>query len=381
MNRRSFLLSSAAAAGVDLQGAQATHSNQTAAKTMKFGVPVVAGPMDAVLLKDYDPHSSLVVPATKVEKARFPAIDVHTHSHMCQIRTREDAASWVRTMDEVGIETSVVFTDAIGAEFDRQEELFKPFGKRFLVFCSMDVRSIDARDYSARVVRELERCVQHGARGLGEVSDKGWGMQGNAQSPLPRSKRMHPDDPRLDALWEKCAELKIPVNVHIADHPSCWQPLGPHQERTPDFQVFNLYEKDVPSYQELLDRRDRMLQNHPRTTFIAAHLGNQGNDLASLAKVLDRYPNLYVDISARDYEVGREPRFALRFLTRYQERVLFGTDMGRDEAMYRGWWRLLESGDEFIPGRLWWRLYGLEAPSPVLEKLYTGNSRRILNWS
>src|SRR5689334_6905315 len=104
MNRRSFLLSSAAAAGVDLQGAQATHSNQTAAKTMKFGVPVVAGPMDAVLLKDYDPHSSLVVPATKVEKASFPAIDVHTHSHMCQIRTREDAASWVRTMDEVGIE-------------------------------------------------------------------------------------------------------------------------------------------------------------------------------------------------------------------------------------------------------------------------------------
>jgi predicted TIM-barrel fold metal-dependent hydrolase len=366
---------------MDPQAAEVTHSSRPAAKTMKFGVPVVAGPMDTVLLKDYDPHSSLVVPVTKVEKAQFPAVDVHTHSHMCQIRTREDVSSWVRTMDEVGIETSVVFTDAIGAEFDRQAELFKPFGKRFLLFCSMDARGIDAPDYGARVVRELERCVQHGARGLGEVTDKGWGMQGNAQSPLPRSKRMHPDDPRLDALWEKCAELKIPVNVHIADHPSCWQPLGPHQERTPDFQVFNLSEKDAPSYEELLAHRDRMLQNHPRTTFIAAHLGNQGNDLASLAKVLDRYSNLYLDISARDYEVGREPRFALKFLTRYQDRILFGTDMGRDEAMYRGWWRLLESGDEFIPGRLWWRLYGLETPSPVLEKLYAGNSRRILNWS
>jgi uncharacterized protein len=381
MNRRSFLLSSAAAAGLDVQPAEGARPNQTPAKITKFGVPIIAGPMDTVLLKDYDPYSSLVVPVTNIEKARFPAVDVHTHSHMCQIHTRDDAASWARTMDEVGIETSVVFTDSIGDEFDHQAKLFKPFGKRFLVFCSMDAHGIDEPDYSARVVRELEHCVRNGARGLGEVTDKGWGMQGNAESPLPRSKRMHPDDTRLDALWEKCADLNVPVNVHIADHPSCWQPPGPHQERTPDFQVFNLYEKDVPSYEELLSRRNRMIGNHPRTTFIAAHLGNQGNDLASLAKTLDRYPNFYVDISARDYEVGREPRFALKFLSRYQERILFGTDMGRDEAMYRGWWRLLESGDELIPGRLWWRLYGLEAPSPVLEKLYVRNAKRILNWS
>ena len=57
--------------------------------------------------------------------------------------------------------------------------------------------------------------------------------------------------PRLDAVWKKCAELRIPANVHIADHPSCWQPLGPNQERTPDFQHFNQYGKDVLSYQEL----------------------------------------------------------------------------------------------------------------------------------
>jgi uncharacterized protein len=387
MNRRSFLLGSIAATTVDVDaGAQTDRvepSSTGAGKTqvMKYGVPVVSGPMDSILLKDYAPQSSLVVPITKVDKARFPVVDVHAHSDMCGIKTREDAASWVRTLDQVGVETSVVFTDAVGEDFDVQAQLFKPFGKRFIVFCSMDARNISAPDYSVRVVRELERCYRHGARGLGEVTDKGWGMQADAQSALPRSKRMHCDDPRLDTLWQKCADLGIPVNIHIADHPSCWQPLGPHQERTPDFQVFNLYGKDVPSYQELLSRRDRMLAKHPRTTFIAAHLGNQGNDLASLAKVLDRYPNLYVDISARDYEVGREPRFALRFLASYKNRVLFGTDMGRDQAIYQGWWRLLESADEFIPGRQWWRLYGLELPSPVLETLYSENAKRILNWS
>ena len=387
MNRRSFLLSSAAVAGLDLQSCaqdkrkEVDPSGQAETKTVKYGVPVVSGPMDSVLLKDYDPHPTLVTPVTKVDKAKFPAIDVHTHSHMCDIHTREDVNAWLRTMDEVGVETSAVFTDAIGDDFDRQAQLFKPFGKRFLVFCSMDTKNIDAPEYSARVVRELERCVRNGARGLGELTDKGWGMQGDSKAPLPSSKRMHPDDSRLDSLWDKCADLKIPVNIHIADHPSCWQPLGPHQERTPDFQIFNLYGKDVPSYDELLGHRDRMVAKHPRTTFIAAHLGNQGNDLASLAKVLDRYSNFYVDIAARDYEVGREPRFALRFLTQYQDRILFGTDMGRDKAMYQAWWRLLESGDEFIQGRLWWRLYGLEASSPVLEKVYARNARRILNWT
>jgi len=384
MNRRLFLQGSIVAAAVDvtatsLAGAR-SFPGQMKPRDTKYGVPVVSGPMDSILLKEYEPKSTLVVPTTTVDQARSPAVDVHSHSNMCQIQTHEDVVSWVRTMDEVGIETSVVFTDAIGQKFDAQARLFKPFGKRFIVFCGLDTQDVSAPDYSDRAVRELERCVRAGARGLGELHDKGWGMDAEEQSALPRQKRMHPDDSRLDALWNKCADLNIPVNVHVADHPSCWQPLDSHQERTPDFQVFNLYEKDVPSYAELLDHRDRMVAKHPQTTFIAAHLGNQGNDLGALARVLDRYPNLFVDISARDYELGRQPRFALKFLDRYQDRVLFGTDMGRDRNMYRGWWRLLESPDEFMPSRQWWRLYGLEVNLPVLDKLYAGNARRILNW-
>jgi predicted TIM-barrel fold metal-dependent hydrolase len=343
----------------------------------KFGVQVQSGPMDTVLLKDYAPSSSLVVPETQVAKARFPVIDVHTHSGQSDVRSPQDVAEWVRTMDEVGVETTIVFTGATGATFDRQAELFKPYGKRFQLWCSLDTTNIDAPDYPARAVRELERCYRQGARGVGELTDKGSGMQ---RDRLPRDKRMHPDDSRLDAVWKKCAELKLPVNVHVADHPSCWQPLGPNQERTPDFQHFNQYGKDVLSFEELIERRNRMLDKHPRTTFIACHLGNQGHDLAALAKALDRYPNLYVDISARDYEVGRQPRTAAKFLARYKDRVLFGTDMQRDRGMYRGWWRLLETADEFIAGRIWWRYYGLELPAPVLESLYRGNARRLLHW-
>src|SRR5512140_1196886 len=98
-----------------------------AIQEMKYGVYVESGPMDSILLKDYAPYCTLVTPETKLEKARFPTVDVHTHSMMNGIETADDVAAWVKTMDEVAIETSVVFTDAVGAGFDRQAELFAPY--------------------------------------------------------------------------------------------------------------------------------------------------------------------------------------------------------------------------------------------------------------
>ena len=78
--------------------------------------------------------------------------------------------------------------------------------------------------------------------------------------------------------------------------------------------------------------------------------------------------------------MGRTPRAALKFLTRYSKRVLFGTDMGREKSMYQSWWRLSESADEFMPGRVWWRYYGLELPSSSLESIYRNNARSLMNW-
>jgi len=340
------------------------------------GVDPVPGPMDAVSLKDYAPRTSLIMTETAVLKAKYPVIDVHSH---VTARTPAEVQEWVRTMDEVGIDVSVVLTGATGEQFDKLVDLYlKPFPNRFQLFCGIATREMDQPDYPARAVAELERCYRKGARGVGELSDKGTGFRRNTNS--LRDKRLHPDDPRLDAFWDKCAELNIPANIHIADHPSCWKPLDVFQERTPDYQHFNLYGKDVPSWEELIAMRDRAVAKHPKTRFIACHLGNQGHDLSSLAVTLDRYPNLFVDISARDYEVGRVPRTAARFLGLYRDRVLFGTDMGRDKEMYRSWWRLFESADEFMPGRVWWRYYGLELQAPVLESLYRANARRILNW-
>lgn len=355
-----------------------TSENSEEESVVRYGVRVESGPMDSILVKDYDPHSSLVVPETQIEKAAYPVIDVHTHVYA---DTPEEVDEWVATMDATGIDKTVILTGATGERFDELADLYlSRYPDRFQLFCGIDTSDIDAPDYPERALAELERCYEEGARGVGEVSDKGWGIGGNRDNHLPRDQRLHPDDPRLDPFWEKCAELEIPVNLHIADHPSCWEPLGPNWERTPDFQGFNLHGLDVPSYDELLEMRDAFLEKHPDTTVIACHLSNLGNDLARLSEALDRYPNLYLDISARDYELGRQPRTAALFMNQYRDRLLFGTDMGREEHMYEGWWRLLESPDEFIPGRLWWRLYGLDLSDEVLKAVYQDNARRVLNW-
>lgn len=339
------------------------------------GVSAGPGPMDSILVKDYAPRSSVVTKETFVPKAMYPVIDSHVH---VVGRTPEEVAEWVRTMDEVGIEKSLVLTTTTGDKFDALvQSLPMAYPGRFELYCGIDQTGIDQPDYPERAVAELVRCHQMGAIGVGEVSDKGYGI--TRDDKLPSEKRLHPDDPRLDAFWEKCAELNMPVNLHVADHPSCWTPLDVFQERTPDYQHFNKFGLDVPSHGELIEKRNRTLKKHPNTIFIACHLGNQGHDLESLSRDMERYPNLFLDTSARDYELGRTPRNSARFLNKYKNRIVFGTDQGRKKSMYQMHWQLLETDDECIAGRVGWRYYGLDLPASTLKALYEGTANKIFN--
>lgn len=343
------------------------------------------GPMNKVLVKDYDPRSNLVVPEHHPAKAKFPVIDVHVHPRGS---SPQDAAQMVKVMDEVGVEVVVLLTGATGERFDRLAEAYlKPYPDRFMLYCGMDTRSLDiaAPDYPQKVAAELERCYRKGARGVGEVTDKGRGFGTgstvNAGALLPRDKRLHVDDRRLDLFWQKCAELKMPVNLHIADHPSAWQPADEHQERVPSFQRFNQYGLDVPTHAELITRFHTLLERHPETTFVAVHFSNLGHDFAQLSRALDRFPNLNVDLSARAYEFGRQPFSAPPFFEKYKDRILYGSDQDVDVEMWRAWWRVIETRDEFIEGPSLWRLYGMGLPDNVLEAVYRGNAKRLLNWT
>lgn len=345
------------------------------------GVKPGPGPMDDVLLKNYAPRSTVVSQRTKVPRARFPVIDVHSHHYARESdgNVKDQISKWVEIQKEVGVEKTIILTMTSGNEFDKMVKLYlEPFPEQFLLYCGLEQSNIESSDYPDRAVSELERCYEMGARGIGELSDKGFGYTRDEK--LKPEERLHPEDDRLDPFWIKAAELGLPVVTHISDHPSAWTPPDVFQERTPIFQQYNKYGGSGETYEEILKHLPAVVGKHPETTFIACHIANLGNDLQRVSGLLDRFPNLYLDISARDYELGRTPRASKKFIEKYENRLLFGTDMGMDKSMYQAWWRLLESDDEYMTGRVWWPYYGLDLSDKSLEALYHGNAKRILNW-
>ena len=134
----------------------------------------------------------------------------------------------------------------------------------------------------------------------------------------------------------------------------------------------------------LLDQRDRVIARHPKTTFIGAHVAGSSENLSYVAKLLDSHPNLYVDISARAPELGRQPYTARNFILQYADRILFGTDLLPEVDMYRLYYRFLETADEYFEypshasrqGR--WNIYGLFLPPDVLQKIYRTNALKLM---
>jgi predicted TIM-barrel fold metal-dependent hydrolase len=333
---------------------------------------------EAILLKDYRPKSIYKIPRTEVSKARYPVIDIHSHAYA---KGPEQIAEWIRNMDEVGIEKTIILTGAVGPAFDAIYEQYSKYGDRFELWCGFDYSGCDQPGYGDTAVKELERCYRIGARGVGELSDKGKGMASRGKV---AAAGLHPDDARLDPLFQKCAELQMPVNLHVAD--PIW--MYEKMDNTNDG-LMNAFEwrldnqPGIVGHSGMIEILERTIKKHPRTTFIACHFANLCYDLARLGTLFEKYPNFYADISARYAETAPIPRFTSAFYEKYQDRLLYGTDMGFNKQMYRITFRILESLDEhFYESEQFgyhWSLNGFGLSDSILKRLYRDNALGILN--
>jgi len=188
----------------------------------------------------------------------------------------------------------------------------------------------------------------------------------------------------MDPLLEKCADLGMPVNIHIAEPIWMYQPMDSTNDG-----LMNAYEwrldnqPGIVDHDGMIDILERAVKRHPRTTFIACHFANCSYDLNKLGALLDKYPNLFADIAARYAETAPIPRFVRQFYNKYQDRLLYGTDMGFDTKMYRVTFRILESADEHFyeidQFGYHWALNGFGLNEQILKKLYRENALKILN--
>lgn len=331
---------------------------------------------ETILLKDYRPRSIYKIPVTQVPKAKFPIIDMHSHPYA---KTPAEIDAWVKNMDEVGVEKTMILAMATGREFNGIYAKYSKHPERFEIWCGLDFSGYDKPGFEVAAVKELERCRQVGARGVGEIHDKGQGLR----SGKSKTAGMHPDDARMDALWQKCGELGMPVSLHVADPIWMYQKMDRFNDGLMNAYAWRLdNQPGIVDLSGMVDILERTLARHRKTTFVACHFANLDYDLGRLGGVLERNPNLYADISARYAETAPIPRFAGKFYEKHADRLVYGTDMGVDKEMYRVTFRILESLDEhFYENEQFgyhWALNGFGLNDGILKAVYQENAARLL---
>ncbi|HVJ08433.1 MAG TPA: amidohydrolase family protein [Acidisarcina sp.] len=326
-------------------------------------------------LSDYHPVSELVTKTHTLDAPRFPVIDYHNH-----LDSQEPAAV-LDIMDRCGIEKIVNITMRTGDAALETLKKFRAADKdRFATMGWMDWSGVERGDFVQLTIDRLARLVEHGACGIKFWKDFGLSIR-DAQGKLLRI-----DDERFAPIFEKAAEWKLPVMFHTADPAAFFRPIDARNERYEELAAhpdWGFHDSPV-SKRELLEQRNTVFGRHPATTFIGAHVAESGEDLAFVADMLDRYPNVQIDMSARTPELGRQPYSARKFFLRFADRILFGTDLLPDVAMYRLHYRFFETADEYFEypshasrqGR--WNIYGIFLPDEVLRKVYRENALKLL---
>lgn len=334
-----------------------------------------------ILLKNYRPVSLYQTPRSEIVKAAFPVIDMHSHDY---VSGAEGVDKWVATMDSVGVKQTMILSYETGSGFDSVRKKYARYPNRFKLWCGFDYTGYGTPGWQSHAVAELQRCHREGAVGVGELGDKGEGEMYSKPTP---GRGIHIDDPAMKPLLEKCAALHMPVSIHIGEDRWMYETPDSTNDGMMNAGTWHV-EMDKPgklNHDQLLRSLENAVRENPRTIFIACHLGNCCSDLQKLGRLLDRYPNLYADIAARYGEIAPVPRYAAAFITKYQDRLLYGTDMGSDAGMYRITFRILESADEhFYEIGLFnyhWPLYGLDLPRSVLQKLYHTNAEKLLKYA
>jgi len=276
------------------------------------------------------------------------------------------------------------------------------------VFVNPDFREIKrGPGYGERIAAKIEWGAKQGAKGVKIAKGLGLGYTDGRGNLIPV------DDPGLDPLFEAAGRLGLPIAIHTGDPKAFWLPPAPGNERFDELRVhpgWSFYDAPV-SWEQLYGQFERRVARHPKTKFIGVHFGNDPEDPARVAQMLDKYPNLYVDTAARLPEIGRrdaahDAQKMRALFVRYQDRILFGTDVGvgtepQDlmlgstgelppgpadvERFFTSSWRYFETDDRDIPtptpiqGR--WNIDGIGLDRDVLEKIYSKNAMRLIGIS
>jgi predicted TIM-barrel fold metal-dependent hydrolase len=353
-------------------------------------------------------EKSLVWPVSseaEVWRTEHRIIDLHQHID----GTTQHVTRVVKIMDAVGIGIGVNLSGGTVtrkepgtlSEFERNKALTDQlFPGRFLTYMNLDYAGWDDPDFSERAAKQIEEGHRLGAAGLKEYKRLGLFLRDR------NGKLLKVYDPRLDAVWEKCGELGMPISIHTADPKAFWLPYNDKNERWKELKDHPSWwfgdTNKFPAWKELLESILRVVGRHPKTTFVCVHFAGNSEEVDWVDRALDRYPNLMVDLAARIPELGRhDPEQLRRLFIKHQNRILFATDFqvydrlilgssGNEppptdsdaEVFFAKEWRWLETNDRnwahMTPIQGDWTISSIGLPAPTLRRIYFDNARKLL---
>jgi predicted TIM-barrel fold metal-dependent hydrolase len=323
-------------------------------------------------------------------------IDVHLHV------SSDGAAHALELMKQEGISLGVNLSGgAPGGGLEAQLQAAKALDGRLLVFTSPPWQEAQKPGFGVRFAAALRQAAKLGARGLKIHKALGLAVR------HPDGKLVRVDDPELDALFHTAGELGFPVMIHTGDPLAFWLPPDESNERFAELDAhpaWSLYGLKVPSFDELYAQYEARIARHPNTTFVGVHFGNCAEQPERVAQSLRKFPNLYIDTSARLPELGRHPPERVRaFFEEFQDRIVFGSDLGigpAGKSLFlgsRGKTRPTDADRRLFfdatrayfetsaanmahptPIQGDWLIHGIELTPAILDKLYFDNARRLL---
>ncbi len=245
-------------------------------------------------------------------------------------------------------------------------------------------------NWSSKVISHLKNDISGGA-----ISVKLWKNIG--MTVTDRSGRfIMADDPGLKPVIDFIISKNLPITAHLGEPRNCWLPLSEmtvksdssYFARNPQYHMF--LHPEFPSYEDQINARDHLLELHPDLRFIGCHLGSLEWNVDELAKRLDRFPNMVVDLAARichlQYQSAVDRDRIRNFCIKYQDRLLYGTDLSENETnnrdrlskeVHETWfddWKYFTSKDEMTSDKFKGKFTGLQLPKEVVDKIFSKNA-------
>jgi predicted TIM-barrel fold metal-dependent hydrolase len=328
------------------------------------------------------------VPDATGDLQAFAAIDpIDTHVHA--FKSDPDFTAMIgrlrlHVLDITVADTQGIYGD-LSTELARAKSFVQGSENHASLCVTFDPFKFREKDFAQRTIEGLRQEFADGA-----IAVKIWKNIG-MELKTPDGRYVMPDDAAFQPIYQAIAAQNKTLIAHVAEPSSCWQPPNPD---SPDYSYYKenpewyMYlHPDHPRKEVILAARDHLLAQNPKLRVVGAHLGSMETDVDEIARRFDRYPNFAVDMAARMEYLMIQPREKIRnFLIKYQERVLYATDLEflHDQSTaeaekdwldtYARDWKFLAT-DQMLSyrGR---QIQGLKLPEAVLRRIYHDNAVR-----